>query len=89
MCEEKGIGLNKHVYLECPAVMTHVASRHDACVTSLNHVVVGIAQGLLRVSGTRLANKGLVNVNNKMVPGSTLLVDGDVIFRTDELVDIN
>jgi hypothetical protein len=48
-----------------------------------------VVQGLLRVSGEKVANKGLVNVNNTMVPPDTALVDGDVIFRTDDLVDIN
>lgn len=43
-------------------------------------------QGLLQISGRD--RSGLVNVNNRLVPETTPLSDGDLVIMSDELLNI-
>ena len=43
-------------------------------------------QGLLQISGRD--RSGMLNVNNRLVPETTMLSDGDLVIMSDELLSI-
>lgn len=54
---------------------------------TMNQVDGSIAlQGLLQISGRN--GSGMLNVNNRLVPETTMLSDGDLVIISDELLSI-
>jgi hypothetical protein len=77
-----------HAYINC--VHRHRAALHQPCspMTCHNNLIDACValQGLLQISGRN--GSGMLNVNNRLVPETTMLSDGDLVIISDELLSI-